>query len=105
MTWVGVASGICGLAPALGHQGLEAVAVGHVLPLVVAGPRDAEDPTGLGHVARSLGVVQHGDASLVDDLCWGHGDGLLGSVEGTTESIAGPLQGVDVQPHLMDWKL
>jgi hypothetical protein len=25
-------------------------------------------------------------------------------VEGTTESIAGPLKGVDVQPHLADRK-
>jgi hypothetical protein len=25
-------------------------------------------------------------------------------VEGTTESIAGPLKGVDVQPHLVDGK-
>ena len=47
---------------------------------------------------------KHGEASLVDDLCWGHGDGLLGSLVGTTESIAGPLKGVDVQPHLVDWK-
>ena len=93
-----------GLAPALGHQGLEPVEIGHVLPLVAASARDAEDSAGLRHVARPLGVVQHGDASLVDDLCWGHGDGLLGSVEGTTESIAGPLKGVDVQPHVVDWK-
>ena len=46
-----------------------------------------------------LAQCQHGQAALVDDLCWGHGDGLLGSVVGTTESIAGPLKGVDVQPH------
>ena len=90
MTWVGVASGIWGVRRALGIQRVEAVAVGHVLPLVVAGPGDAEDPAGLGHVPGSLGVVQHGDAPLVDDLCWGHGDGLLGSLVGTTESIAGP---------------
>jgi hypothetical protein len=47
-----------GLAPALGHQGLTAVAVGHVLPLVVAGAIDAEDPTGLRHVARPDGRGQ-----------------------------------------------
>ena len=88
----------------LGHQGVQAVAVGHALPLVVAGAGDAEDPAGLGHIARALGVVQHGEASLVDDLCWGHGDGLLGSVMGTTESIAGPLKGVDVQPQPSDRK-
>ena len=39
---------------------LEAVALGHVLPLVVPGPRHAEDPTGLGHVAGPLGMLQHG---------------------------------------------
>jgi hypothetical protein len=49
-------------------------------------------------------MSQHGKPSLVDDLCWGHGDGLLGSVEGTTESIAGPLKGVDVQPRFADWR-
>jgi hypothetical protein len=49
-------------------------------------------------------MIQHGNTPLVDDLCWGHGDGLLGSVVGTTESIAGPLKGVDVQPHLVDRK-
>ena len=97
--------GHLGGSPGLGHQRVEAVAVRHALPLVVAGPRDAKGPAGLGHIADSGGVVQHGDAPLVDDLCWGHGDGLLGSLVGTTESIAGPLQGVDVQPHLMDWKL
>ena len=98
-TWVGVASGIWGARRSLGINAVEPVAVGHLLPLVVAGPRDAEDPAGLGHVARSGGMVQHGEAPLVDDLCWGHGDGLLGSLVGTTESIAGPLKGVDVQPQ------
>jgi hypothetical protein len=34
----------------------------------------------------------------------GHGDGLLGLLVETTESIAGPLKGVDVQPQLMDRK-
>ena len=50
-------------------------------------------------LAGLLGQCQHGEAPTVDDLCVGHGDGLLGSVEGTTESIAGPLKGVDVQPQ------
>ena len=40
----------------LGHQRLEPVALGQVLPLVVAGPGDAEGPAGLGHVAGSLGM-------------------------------------------------
>jgi NAD(P)-dependent dehydrogenase (short-subunit alcohol dehydrogenase family) len=98
--------GHLGLAPTLGHQGVKAVEVGHVLPLVVAGPRQAEHLARLGHVLGFVGVCQHGEASLVDDLCWGgHGDGLLGSVMGTTESIAGPLKGVDVQPRLVDWKI
>ena len=34
------------VAPPFGHECLEAVAIGDVLPLVVAGPRDAEDGTG-----------------------------------------------------------
>jgi hypothetical protein len=51
---------------------------------------------GCGGAAACPLRMEHGNASLVDDLCWGHGDGLLGSVEGTTESIAGPLKGVDV---------
>ena len=49
-TWVGVASGIWGPRRPLGIRAGEAVAVGHTLPLVVAGSRDAKDPTGLGHV-------------------------------------------------------
>ena len=97
--------GHLGRPSGLRHQGVESVAVGHVLPLVVPGPGDAEDPTGLGHVPGSLGVFQHGDASLVDDLCWGHGDGLLVSLVGTKESIAGPHLMVDVQPHPVDRKL
>jgi hypothetical protein len=36
---------------------------------------------------------------VIDDVCWGHGDGLHGSVEGTTESIAGPHPVVDLQPQ------
>jgi hypothetical protein len=58
----------------------------------------------LRQVAAALGVGEHGSAPLVDDLCWGHGDGLLGFVVETTESIAGPLKGVDVQSDLVDWK-
>lgn len=50
------------------------------------------------------GDLYHSELAPYCGLCWGHGDGLLGSVEGTTESIAGPLKGVDVQPHLVDWK-
>jgi len=89
----------------LGHQRVEPGVVGQLLPLVVAGPRDREDPAGLRHVVGPLGVLQHRDAALVDDLCWGHGAGLLGSLVGTTESIAVPRCGVDVQPHLPVRKL
>ena len=35
-------------------------------------------------------MLQHGDAPAIDDLCWGHGDGLLVSLVETKESIAGP---------------
>jgi len=93
-----------GRAALLGHERLEAIAVGHVLPLVVAGPAYAKGPTRRRHVAGLFGQCQHGEAPAVDDLCVGHGDGLLGSVEGTTESIAGPLNGVDVQPQHSDRK-
>jgi len=85
------------IARLLGHEGLEPVAVCLSLPAIEGRPRDAEDPAGLGHVAGLCGVCQHTEASLIDDLGRGHGDGLLGSVEGTTESIAAPCQGVDVQ--------
>ena len=60
--------GHLGRSALLGHQRLEPVAVGDALPLVVAGPRDAEDPAGLGDIAHLEGVIQHGDAPLVDDL-------------------------------------
>ncbi len=96
--------GHLGCPPFFRHERIEAVALGAMLPLVVAGPGDAEDPTGLRNVAGVPGMFQHGDAAAVDDLGWGHGDGLLGSVMGTTESIAGPHRTVDVQPQLMDRK-
>ena len=86
-------------APGLGHQRLGPVAVGQLLPLVVAGPRHAEGPARLAHVPASGGVLQHGQTTVIDDVCWGHGDGLHGSVEGTTESIAGPHPVVDLQPQ------
>ena len=44
--------GICDARCPLGIQGLGAVVVGHALPLVEAGPGDAEHPTGLGHIVR-----------------------------------------------------
>jgi hypothetical protein len=50
-------------------------------------------------------MFQHGQASAIDDLCVGHGDGLLGLLVETTQSIAGPLKGVDVQPHPADRNL
>jgi hypothetical protein len=50
----------------------------------------------------SARVFQHGKASVVDDLCWCHGDGLLGFVVETTESIAVTHHVVDMQRHPVD---
>ncbi len=86
-------------ATGLGHQRVESVAVRSVFPLVVTGARHPERAARLGHVPAARRVVQHGQAPVIDDLCWGHGDGLHGSLVGTTDSITGPHLVGDLQPQ------
>jgi hypothetical protein len=83
--------GQLGRPPGLRHQRLESVALGQGLPLVVAGAGHPEHSAGLGHISGFSGQIQQTDTSLIDDLCWGHGDGLLVSLVGNKASIAGPL--------------
>ena len=52
-TWVGVALGSCGAPPVLGHQRLEAVALGDAAPLVERRAGDAEGPARLPPRCRS----------------------------------------------------
>jgi hypothetical protein len=61
---------------ALGQQRRQPSALGPAGPVVVAGARAPEGAAGLGH-AGLRGPVQDLDTAVVDDLCWGHGGGLL----------------------------
>ena len=96
--------GQLGAAADLGQQGLEAVALGHRAPLIEPGAGDAEGPAAQRHVAGLGRVFQHAQASLVDDLVSGHGDGLPVLCGRNTRSITGPTQLVDLQPQPTDRK-
>ena len=64
---------------------------------------DAEHPVRLSN--RGLGgMLQHPDATVVDDLSWGHGGGLLWLCARNHRVHRHPLQRVDVQPQLVNWK-
>jgi hypothetical protein len=65
---------------------------------------DTEGLTGRRNTLRPPGVLQHSDVALIDGLCWGHCNGFLGSVVGTTRSIAKLNPLVDAQPHPVDRK-
>src|SRR5438477_5338739 len=63
-------------ATPLGHQRIKAVHLNPVLPPIEGGAAHAEHSTRLRHVR--LGRMLHDmHTPLIDDLCWGHGDGLL----------------------------
>ena len=81
-----------------GQQRGQPIALGAAGPAVVGGARDAEGAAGLGH-AGLAGPVQDLDTPVVDDLCWGHGGGLLRLFGRNQRVHHRPHQRWDLQPH------
>jgi hypothetical protein len=82
----------------LGQQRGQPIALGPAGPAIVGGPGDAEGAAGLGH-AGLPGPVQDLDTPVVDDLCWGHGGGLLRLFGRNQRVHHQPHQQWDLQPH------
>jgi len=80
------------VAGGLGQQRGQPRALGAAGPAVLGGPRDAKGRAGLGD-AGLAGPVQDLDTPVVDELCWGHGGGLLRLFSGTKGSTTSPTNG------------
>ena len=60
----------------LGHQRVETVRLSSSRPPVIRRARDPERATRLRHI-RLAGTFHHPNTTMVNDLLWGHGGGLL----------------------------
>jgi hypothetical protein len=84
-------------AAPLGQQRGQAVPLGAAGPTIAGRARDPEGAAGLGH-AGLAGPVQDLDTPVVDDLCWGHGGGLL-RLFGRNQRVHQPHPQWDLQPQ------
>jgi hypothetical protein len=87
----------------LAHQRIETVGLARCLPAVIRRAADTEHPARVRH-ARLDRMLHDTHAPLIDDLCRGHGDGLLRLCERNQRVHRRGLPAADLQPQLVNRK-